>query len=187
MTPGPPLGCCVVTDPELPAGIRSATVADVDAIHGLICDLADYERARDQVTATPEQLRAALFAPMPAVFALVAEADGEVVGFALYFLSFSTWEGVHGIYLEDLYVRPAQRGTGRGTALLAALAAIAVARGYARVEWSVLDWNTPSIGFYRRLGAVPMDEWTVFRLTGSALTASARSVTERREPTPRTG
>jgi ribosomal protein S18 acetylase RimI-like enzyme len=94
---------------------------------------------------------------------------------------------VHGIYLEDLYVRPAQRGTGRGTALLAALAAIAVARGYARVEWSVLDWNTPSIGFYRRLGAVPMDEWTVFRLTGSALTAAARSVTERREPTPRTG
>ena len=176
-----------MTDPELPAGIRSATVADVDAIHALICDLADYERARDQVTATPEQLRAALFGPMPAVFALVAEADGEVVGFALYFLSFSTWEGVHGIYLEDLYVRPAQRGTGRGTALLTALAAIAVARGYARVEWSVLDWNTPSIGFYRRLGAVPMDEWTVFRLTGSALTAAARSVTERRESTPRTG
>jgi GNAT superfamily N-acetyltransferase len=173
MTPGPPLGCCVVTDPELPAGIRNATVADVDAIHGLICDLADYERARDQVTATPEQLRAALFGPTPAVFALVAETDGEVVGFALYFLSFSTWEGAHGIYLEDLYVRPPERGTGRGTALLTALAAIAVARGYARVEWSVLDWNTPSIGFYRRLGAVPMDEWTVFRLTGSALAAAA--------------
>lgn len=161
-----------MTDPELPAGIRNATAADVDAIHGLICDLADYERARDQVTATPEQLRTALFGPTPAVFALVAETD-QVVGFALYFLSFSTWEGVHGIYLEDLYVRPTQRGTGRGTALLTALAAIAVARGYARVEWSVLDWNTPSIGFYRRLGAVPMDEWTGFRLTGAALATLA--------------
>ena len=114
----------------------------MDAIHGLICDLADYERARDEVKATPDQLRAALFGPTPAVYALVAETDGEVVGFALYFLNFSTWEGVHGIYLEDLYVRPTQRGTGRGKALLTALAAIAVARGYARVEWSVLDWNT---------------------------------------------
>lgn len=176
-----------MTDPLLPAGIRSATAGDVDAIHGLICDLADYERARDQVRATPEQLRTALFGPTPAVFALVAETDGEVVGFALYFLSFSTWEGVHGIYLEDLYVRPTQRGTGRGTALLTALAAIAVARGYARVEWSVLDWNTPSIGFYRRLGAVAMDEWTIFRLAGGALTAAARSVTDRHGATPRNG
>jgi len=141
----------------------------VDAIHGLICDLADYEHALAEVKATPDQLRAALFGPTPAVYALVAETGGEVVGFALYFLSFSTWEGVHGIYLEDLYVRPAQRGTGRGKALLAALAAIAVARGYARVEWSVLDWNTPSIEFYRRLGAVAMDDWTGFRLTGDAL------------------
>lgn len=162
-----------MTDPELPAGIRHATVGDVDAIHGLICDLAEYEHARDQVRTTPDQLRSALFGPAPAVFALVAEADAEVVGFALYFLSFSTWEGVHGIYLEDLYVRPAQRGTGRGAGLLSALAAIAVARGYARVDWSVLDWNSPSIAFYRRLGAVAMDEWTGFRLTGEALAAVA--------------
>ena len=158
-----------MTDPELPGGIRQATASDVDAIHGLICDLADYEHALDQVKTTPDQLRSALFGPEPAVFALVAEAAGEVVGFALYLLSFSTWEGVHGIYLEDLYVRPTQRGTGRGAALLSALAAIAVARGYARVDWSVLDWNTPSIEFYRRLGAVAMDEWTGFRLTGEAL------------------
>ncbi len=95
------------------------------------------------------------------------------MGFALYFLSFSTWEGVHGIHLEDLYVSPTRRGTGVGAALLASLAAIAVARGYARVEWSVLDWNTPSIEFYRRLGAVALDEWTGFRLSGDALLATA--------------
>ena len=162
-----------MTDPELPGGIRTATVEDVTAIHGLICDLADYEHARDQVKATTDQLRTALFGPSPAAFALVAESGGELVGFALYFLSFSTWEGVHGIYLEDLYVRPDHRGTGLGKALLTALAGIAVARGYARVEWWVLDWNTPSIEFYRRLGAIAMDEWTVFRLTGDALTAAA--------------
>jgi len=164
-----------VTDPELTAGIRAATVEDVPTIHGLICDLADYEHARHDVRATVGHLRAALFGPTPAVFALVAETGGEVVGFALYFLSFSTWEGVHGIYLEDLYVRPAHRGTGLGKALLTSLAAIAVARGYARVEWSVLDWNMSSIEFYRRLGAIGMDEWTVFRLTGDALTVAAES------------
>ncbi len=174
-----------MTDPVLPAGIRAATAGDVDAIHGLICDLADYERARSEVKTTPDQLSAAMFGPTPAVFALVAETDGEVVGFALYFLSFSTWEGVHGIYLEDLYVRPTQRGTGRGKALLAALAAIAVTRGYARVEWSVLDWNTPSIGFYRRLGAVAMDEWTAFRLTGDALAVAASSGADGPAATPR--
>jgi GNAT superfamily N-acetyltransferase len=159
--------------PTLPPGIRPATVGDVAAIHDLICELAEYERARDQVEATPDQLRAALFGPTPAVHALVAEVGGDVVGFALYFLNFSTWEGVHGIYLEDLYVRAQHRGAGWGKALLTALAAIAVDRGYARVEWSVLDWNEPSIGFYRRLGAVAMDEWTVFRLTGEALATAA--------------
>lgn len=173
-----------MTDPEFPAGIRAATVDDVDAIHDLICDLAAYERARDQVRATPGQLREALFAPEPAVYALVATSGDAVVGFALYFLSFSTWEGVHGIYLEDLYVRPEERGTGLGKALLTSLAAIALARGYARVEWSVLNWNTPSIEFYRRLGAVPMDEWTVYRLTGNALVtaADAAELAEQRGP-----
>ena len=164
-----------MTAPVLPAGIRPATVDDVAAILDLIGELAEYERARDQVKTTPDQLRAALFGPSPAVHALVADLDGDVIGFALYFLNFSTWEGVHGIYLEDLYVRPQHRGSGLGKALLGALAAIAVARGYARVEWWVLDWNEPSIEFYRRLGAVAMDEWTVFRLTGDALTAAAHA------------
>ncbi len=137
-------------------------------------DLAEYERAADQVLANPEQLRKALFGPAPAVYALVAEdAAGTVVGFALYFLNFSTWQGVHGIYLEDLYVETAHRGAGLGRALLQALAEIAVERGYARFEWSVLDWNAPSIEFYRRMGAVAMDGWTVYRLAGDALRAVA--------------
>ena len=167
-------------EPELPPGIRPATVADVAAIHDLICDLATYERARDEVKATPDQLRIALFGPTPGAHALVAETAGQVVGFALYFLSYSTWEGVHGIYLEDLYVRPEHRGSGLGTALLSSLAAIAEARGHARLEWSVLDWNTPSIAFYRSLGAVSMDDWTGFRLTGETLTALAEKAATRR-------
>ena len=154
-------------------GVREARESDVARIHQLVLDLATYERAPDQVKAAPEQLRIALFGPQPAAYALVAESAGEVVGFALYFLNFSTWEGVHGIYLEDLYVMPEHRGTGLGKALLKSLAQIAVERGYARFEWWVLDWNTPSIDFYRRLGAVPMDEWTVYRLTGDALRAAA--------------
>ena len=111
----------------------------ISRVLGLIRELADYERALDQVRATPDQLRAALFAPSPGVFALVAENEGEVVGFALYFLSFSTWEGVHGIHLEDLFVRPEHRGAGHGKALLQALARECVERGYARLEWSVLN------------------------------------------------
>lgn len=154
--------------------VREAKASDVDAIHQLISDLATYEKAADQVKATTEQLRAALFGPQPAAYALVAEdADLGVVGFALYFLNFSTWEGVHGIYLEDLYVMPERRGGGLGKALLQALAEIAVARGYARVEWWVLDWNTPAIEFYHSVGAMAMDEWTVFRLTGDALSRAA--------------
>ena len=164
--------------------VRVARESDVDRIHRLIRDLATYERAADQVRSTPDQLREALFGLQPAAYALVAEAAGEVVGFALYFRSFSTWEGVHGIYLEDLYVAPEHRGAGLGKALLAALAAIAVQQGYARLEWAVLDWNQPSIEFYRALGAVPMEEWTVFRLAGPALSQVAGASTGPGGPAP---
>jgi len=149
--------------------IRPATAADVPRILELIRELAAYERSRDQVTATEEGLRAALFAAQPAVFGHVAVADDDVVGFALWFVNFSTWLGRHGIYLEDLYVTPTMRGSGIGTALLAELAAICVRRGYGRLEWWVLDWNTPAIAFYRSIGAAPMGEWTVQRLAGKSL------------------
>ncbi|GAB4098863.1 GNAT family N-acetyltransferase [Sinomonas halotolerans] len=158
------------------AVLRQATPEDVPVILELIHELAVYEKEPDAVRNTPEALGAALFGPAPAVFAhVVEEHDGgaspRVVGFALWFLNYSTWEGTHGIYLEDLYVRPEARGHGHGRALLQELARTAVERGYARVEWSVLKWNEPSIGFYRSLGAVPLDEWDTFRLTGSALAA----------------
>jgi GNAT superfamily N-acetyltransferase len=153
--------------------IRPARPQDVPAIHRLIRELADYEKSLDQVTATQEDLHRSLFADQPAVFAHVAEQDGTVVGFALWFLNYSTWLGEHGIYLEDLYVTPAVRGSGLGRALLAELARICVQRGYSRLEWSVLDWNEPARGFYRSLGAVAMDEWTVNRLAGPALLALA--------------
>ncbi|MFI6880519.1 GNAT family N-acetyltransferase [Streptomyces sp. NPDC050400] len=151
--------------------IREATPADIPVIHAMVRELADYEKALDEARATEEQLRDALFGERPAAFAHVAEDDatGEPVGFALWFLNFSTWRGVHGIYLEDLYVRPGARGGGHGKALLTELARICVARGYERLEWSVLNWNEPSIAFYRALGARPQDEWTVFRLTDDAL------------------
>jgi GNAT superfamily N-acetyltransferase len=156
------------------ATIRAVEERDVDAVVGLVHELAEYERAAEHCLLTGDQLRAALFGPAPALFGHVAEvAEGEgqraVVGCALWFLNFSTWRGVHGLYLEDLYVQPAHRGGGIGRALLARLAAVCVERGLARLEWAVLDWNTPSVGFYRTLGAVPMDEWTVFRLDGAAL------------------
>lgn len=154
--------------------IRPITAADVPAVVGMVFDLAVYEKSPELCHLTDEQLHAALFGPAPALFGLVAESEpGLVGGFALWFLNFSTWEGVHGIYLEDLYVRPELRGSGLGKALLVRLAQIAVERGYARVEWSVLDWNTPSIDFYRSLGADPMEEWTTFRLTGPALRTAA--------------
>ncbi|MEU6880831.1 GNAT family N-acetyltransferase [Streptomyces sp. NPDC046712] len=150
--------------------IRTATPADVPAIHAMVRELAEYEKALDEVRATEEQLREALFGERPAAFAHIAETDGgEVVGFALWFLNFSTWRGVHGIYLEDLYVRPTSRGGGYGKALLRELARICVERGYERLEWSVLNWNTPSINFYKSLGAKPQDEWSVYRLTDAAL------------------
>ncbi|MFH8406584.1 GNAT family N-acetyltransferase [Streptomyces sp. NPDC018019] len=149
--------------------IRTATVDDVPVLHTMIRELAAYERARDAARATEAQLREALFGEHPAAFALIAEDAEGPVGFALWFRNFSTWTGTHGVYLEDLFVRPEARGAGHGKALLSALAEICVARGYERFEWSVLDWNEPSIGFYRSIGAEPMDEWTVFRLTGDAL------------------
>ncbi|MFG2721353.1 GNAT family N-acetyltransferase [Streptomyces sp. NPDC048416] len=150
--------------------IRNATAADIPVIHRLVRELADYEKCLDEARATEDQLREALFGERPAAFAHIAEdASGEPVGFSLWFLNFSTWRGVHGIYLEDLYVRPEARGGGHGKALLAELARICVARGYERLEWSVLDWNAPSIAFYESLGARPQDEWTVYRLTDEAL------------------
>ncbi|WP_127358970.1 GNAT family N-acetyltransferase [Actinacidiphila soli] len=151
--------------------IRAALPADVPEIRAMIRELAEYERELESARATQEQLHDALFGAEPAVFALIAEDDGTgaPVGFALWFRNFSTWTGTHGIYLEDLFVRPEARGGGHGKALLAALAAICVERGYERFEWAVLDWNEPSIGFYRSIGARPQDEWTVQRLTGEAL------------------
>ena len=143
----------------------------------MIHELAHYEKEPDAVRNTPEMLEQVLFGSNPRVFAAMAESDnGEVRGFALWFLNYSTWEGVHGIYLEDLYVSPEARGEGHGKALLQHLAGIAVENGYARVEWSVLDWNEPSINFYRRLGARPMDGWSTFRLTGDALEQFASAV-----------
>ena len=148
-----------------------ATIDDVPTILGFIRDLAEYEHELDKVRATEEQLRRDLFGERPAVFAHIAEADGVAVGFALWFLNYSTWEGRHGIYLEDLYVVPEARGGGHGKALLVELARLAVERGYGRFEWAVLNWNTPSIGFYESLGARPQQEWTVYRLEGEALAA----------------
>jgi GNAT superfamily N-acetyltransferase len=153
--------------------IRPARPQDVPQIHRLIRELAEYEKSLDQVTGTEEDLRRALFAGQPAVFAHVAEHSGTVAGFALWFLNYSTWTGRNGIYLEDLYVMPGRRGTGLGRALLAELAGICVQNGYDRLQWWVLDWNSAARGFYESLGAEPMDEWTVHRLTGPALRALA--------------
>lgn len=149
--------------------IRPARKQDVPVILELIHELAIYEKEPDAVKNTPESLEQHLFGDHPAVFAHVLEDNGSVQGFALWFLNYSTWEGVHGIWLEDLYVRPEGRGRGYGKALLRNLAQLAVDRGYARVEWCVLNWNEPSIQFYKSLGAEPMDEWTTYRLTGTAL------------------
>jgi GNAT superfamily N-acetyltransferase len=162
-----------VTDRVPNAAIRPAVPGDLPRILELIRELAEYERAGGEVVATEEGLAAALFAAQPAVFAHVAVVGDEVVGFALWFRNFSTWLGRHGIYLEDLYVTPALRGSGIGSALLAELAAICVRHGYGRLEWWVLDWNAPAVGFYRSIGAEPMDEWTVYRVTGQALAALA--------------
>jgi GNAT superfamily N-acetyltransferase len=155
--------------------IRPARDSDIPAIHQMILELAEYEQQRHEVTATEDDLRTALLGERPAVFALVAEHEGEPVGFAVWFLNYSTWTGRHGIYLEDLYVRPQHRGHGHGTGLLAELARICVERGYSRLEWWVLDWNEPARRFYVSLGAVAMDGWTVHRLAGPGLARLAAS------------
>ena len=156
-----------------PPRIAAATAADVPLILSLIRELADYERMSDHVVATEADVERALFGERPCAEAVIARVGDEVVGFALFFQSFSTFVGRPGLYLEDLYVRPAHRGRGIGRGLLAHLARLAVERGYGRFEWSVLDWNELAISSYRRAGAVPMDEWTVYRLTGEPLRALA--------------
>lgn len=150
--------------------IRAAAANDVGLIRSLIEELADFERLRDQCEATDASLREALFGTQPAAECLIAEWSGEPAGFALFFHNFSTFASRRGLYLEDLFVRPALRKHGIGRALLKHLARVALDRGCARFEWSVLDWNEPAIQFYKALGARPMSEWTVFRVDGSALT-----------------
>jgi GNAT superfamily N-acetyltransferase len=154
----------------MPPSIRPATPDDAPALVALIRELAVYEKLEHEAVASPDDLRRALSGPRPTAEALIAEADdGRPAGFALFFHNFSTFVGRPGLYLEDLFVRPEHRGAGLGKALLLALARLAVERGCGRMEWAVLDWNEPAIGFYRSLGARPMDEWTVFRLDADAL------------------
>lgn len=152
--------------------IRPVAPDDLPAVVEMVHELAAYEKAPDSCTLTVDRLRGALFAAAPAAYAHVATVDGRPAGFALWFLNFSTWEGSHGIYLEDLYVRPEARGTGLGRALLATLAGICVERGYPRLDWAVLDWN-PARDFYHAIGAEHQSEWLPYRLTGAALAALA--------------
>ncbi len=149
--------------------LRFATEEDVATIFGFISELADYERLAHELVTDVDQLGESLFGGPKVAEVVLAEEDGEPLGFALFFANFSTFLGRSGIYLEDLFVRPAQRGRGIGKAMLVFLAGLTVERGGGRLEWSVLDWNTPAIGFYENLGAKAMDGWTVFRLTGPAL------------------
>jgi GNAT superfamily N-acetyltransferase len=154
--------------------VRAAAPADVPLLLELIRALAEYEKLSHQVVATEELLTETLFGPRPVAEAIIGELDGAPAGFAIFFQSYSTFLARRGLYLEDLFVRPALRGRGVGRALFVHLAQLAVARGCGRFEWSVLDWNQPAIGFYKSLGAEPMSEWTVFRLTGEALVKAAR-------------
>jgi GNAT superfamily N-acetyltransferase len=159
--------------PSSPLTIRPATERDVPLILSFIRQLAEYERLLDAVKATEEALRATLFGPKPVGEVLIAEDGGTPVGFALFFQNYSTFLAQPGLYLEDLFVIPAARGRGIGKLLLEHLSQVAIDRGYGRVEWAVLDWNAPAIGFYRRIGAIPMQDWTIMRLTGDALTRLA--------------
>jgi GNAT superfamily N-acetyltransferase len=155
--------------------LRPAVAADVPQILAFIIELAEYEKLAHEVVATRDDLATQLFGPHPVAEVVMAEVDGQPAGFALFFHTFSTFLGQPGLYLEDLFVRPQYRGLGLGKRLMAHLAQLAVARGCGRFEWSVLDWNAPAIGFYRRLGAVGQDEWTVQRLSGDALNALAKA------------
>jgi GNAT superfamily N-acetyltransferase len=150
--------------------IAPATRGDAGLILELIRELAEYEKLSHVVAATEGDLARTLFGAVPAAEVRIARWNGEPAGFALFFPNYSTFLGKPGLYLEDLFVRPAFRGHGIGKALLRELATVAIARGYGRIEWWVLDWNEPAIGFYKKLGAEPMSDWTVFRLTGDALT-----------------
>jgi GNAT superfamily N-acetyltransferase len=153
--------------------IRAAVPADVPVVLELVRELATYEREPDAVEASEPMLAEALFGEQPVASCHVAELDGTVVGFALWYVTFSTWKGRPGLWLEDLFVRPAARGSGLGRALLQTLAQVCVERGYARFEWWVLDWNVDAQGFYRSLGAGPEDDWTVWRVDGDALSSLA--------------
>jgi len=155
--------------------IVPATEHDVPLILRFIKGLAEYERLEDKVEATEPRLRASLFGDRPVAEVVIAHLDDEPAGYALFFHNFSTFLGQPGIYLEDIFVVPERRGAGVGRALLAHVAALAVERGCGRLEWSVLDWNAPAIGFYHRLGARPLDDWTVYRLTGDSLARLAQS------------
>jgi GNAT superfamily N-acetyltransferase len=154
--------------------IRSARPGEAPLVLGFVRELAEYERLLHECVASEADIDAALFGPTPSVFCDIAEWEREPVGFALWFTNFSTFSGRHGIYLEDLFVRPSHRGKGIGKALMVRLAQHCVARGWARFQWSVLDWNAPSIAFYRSIGAVLMDDWTVCRVSGDALEALAK-------------
>jgi GNAT superfamily N-acetyltransferase len=149
--------------------IRAATIDDVPLILAFIRELAEYEKLAHEVVASEDDFREALFGERPVVEAVIASVDDEPAGYALYFQNFSTFQGKPGLYLEDLYVRPASRRLGAGRALFEHLARIVLDRGWRRFEWSVLDWNAPAVAFYKKMGATAMDEWTVFRLTGKAL------------------
>ena len=149
--------------------IRPAERKEVGAVLQLIHDLAHYEKAPNEVEATEKELLSTIFSEDPKVFCDVVEVGGDIAGMAIWFLNYSTWQGKHGIYLEDLFIKPEYRGRGYGKALLQHLARICDEQGYGRFQWWVLDWNSPAIEFYRSLGAVAMDEWTVYRVSGQAL------------------
>jgi GNAT superfamily N-acetyltransferase len=149
--------------------IRPAKVEEAGIIMQLIHDLAHYEKAPNEVEATEKEIIDTIFSADPKVFCDLVEVDGDIAGMAIWFLNYSTWQGKHGIYLEDLFVKPEYRGQGYGKALLQHLASICNERGYGRFQWWVLDWNSPAIEFYRSLGAVAMDEWTVYRVSGDEL------------------